>query len=124
MKRRFIVELGTGTDLHGANMTKAAARAVKDAVSHACLCGLVEILGRTSFEGILVQADVYVPKPEEVDTQALHALIPIGDREIRVLQGGMQVPGLEVACFAPGCSDIVMACAALTVWVDDQGSAD
>ena len=57
MKKRFIVEFGSGADLHGADMTKAAARAIKDAVSHACLCGLVEILGRSSFEGILVHAD-------------------------------------------------------------------
>ena len=31
--KRFVVELGTGADLHGADMTKAAVRAVKDAIS-------------------------------------------------------------------------------------------
>ncbi len=118
MKKRFIVEFGSGADLHGADMTKAAARAIKDAVSHACLCGLVEILGRSSFEGILVHAEVRVPDPGKVDVEALKAMIPIGEKEIVVEKGGMQVPGLEVACFAPGCSDIVMACAALTVYVD------
>ena len=33
MLQRYVVELGTGADLHGANMTKAAYRAVKDAIS-------------------------------------------------------------------------------------------
>ena len=120
MKRRFIIELGSGADLHGADMTKAAARAVRDAVSHACLCGIVDILGRTSFEGIYVHAEVRVPEPDEVDVEKLKALIPIGEKEIVVEKGGMRVPGLEVACFAKGSSDIVMACAALTVYVEDK----
>ena len=88
MKKRFIVEFGSGADLHGADMTKAAARAIKDAVSHACLCGLVEILGRSSFEGILVHAEVRVPDPGKVDVEALKAMIPIGEKEIVVEKGG------------------------------------
>ena len=43
-RKRFIVEIGTGIDIHGENATKAACRAVKDAVSRSCLCGLLEIL--------------------------------------------------------------------------------
>ena len=31
--KRFIVEIGTGVDLHGEDVTKAACRAVKDAIS-------------------------------------------------------------------------------------------
>ena len=43
--RRFIVELGMGSDLHGGDVTKAAMRAVRDAVSRSCLCGLFEVAG-------------------------------------------------------------------------------
>ena len=118
MLQRYVVELGTGIDLHGANMTKAATRAVKDAVSRSCLCGLVEILGRSSFQGVHVHVRLAVPEPEAVDKQAVLAAIPIGEKAIEVVPGGMRAPGLEVACFGPGCSDIVMACAALTVSVD------
>ncbi|MGD8844363.1 MAG: Lin0512 family protein [Desulfobacteraceae bacterium] len=32
-RKRFIVEIGTGADLHGKDVTKAACRAVKDAIS-------------------------------------------------------------------------------------------
>jgi uncharacterized protein (TIGR02058 family) len=39
-RKRFIVELGYGADLHGRDMTKAACRAVQDALSRNCLCGL------------------------------------------------------------------------------------
>lgn len=118
MKKRYVVELGTGADLHGADMTKAAVRAVKDAISRSCLCGLVEVLGRTRFEGVHVHVAVRVPDPSAVDTNAVLAAVPIGGKTIDVAQGGMQVPGLEVACFGPGCSDIVVACAALTVSVE------
>ena len=44
-KKRFVLEFGTGIDLHGEDNTKAACRAVKDAVSRSCLCGLLEIHG-------------------------------------------------------------------------------
>ena len=32
-RKRFIVELGNGADLHGEDVTEAACRAVKDAIS-------------------------------------------------------------------------------------------
>lgn len=118
MLQRFVVELGTGADLHGANMTKAATRAVKDAISRSCLCGLVEVLGRTTFQGVHVHARIAVPEPDLVDREAVLEAVPIGEKTIEVVAGGMRVRGIEVACFGPGCSDIVMACAALTVSVN------
>ena len=41
---RYIIEFGMGTDFHGQDVSKAAAKAVKDAVSRSCLCGLSEVL--------------------------------------------------------------------------------
>lgn len=116
--KRFAIEMGYGADLHGEDSTKAALRAVKDSVSRVCLCGLLEILGRDKFQGVHVHAKVGVPNAEAVDKQALLDAIPIGEKELTVCEGGMQVAGLEVPCFGPGVSAIVMACAALTVSVD------
>ena len=45
MWKRYLVEIGYGADLHGMDGMEAAARAVRDAVSHCCMCGLVETLG-------------------------------------------------------------------------------
>ena len=42
--KKFIVEFGMGTDFHGQDVTKAAKKAVKDAVSRSCLCGLEDVL--------------------------------------------------------------------------------
>ena len=48
--KKFIVEFGMGTDFHGQDVTKAAKKAVKDAVSRSCLCGLEDVLGLTDFK--------------------------------------------------------------------------
>lgn len=121
--KRFVIELGYGADLHGEDMTKAAVRAVKDSISHGCLCGLLEILGRDRFQGVHVDARVAVPDPEAVDREAVLAAIPIGEKTLSVVQGGMKAAGLEVPSFGPGVSAIVMACAALTVSVDMEAPA-
>lgn len=116
--QRFAIELGYAADLHGEDMTKAAVRAVRDAVSRICLCGIMEICGRDRFQGVHVHAIVAVPDPDGVDRDAVLACIPIGEATLTLVPGGLTVPGIEVPCFAPGVSNIVAACAALTVSID------
>ncbi|CCH50411.1 Lin0512 family protein [Pseudodesulfovibrio piezophilus] len=123
-RKRFAVELGYAADLHGEDMTKAVVRAVRDAVSRICLCGLVEICGRDRFQGVFVHADIAVPQPEQVDHSAVLAAIPIGETSLNVTVGGMSVPGMEVPCFAPGVSNIVVACAALTVSIETDMASE
>ncbi|WP_027721776.1 Lin0512 family protein [Maridesulfovibrio zosterae] len=117
-RKRFAIELGYAADLHGEDMTKAAVRAVRDAVSRICLCGIVEICGRDKFQGVYVHADIAVPFPDEVDQEAVLASIPIGETSLNMTEGGLSVPGIEVPCFAPGVSNIVVACAALTISIE------
>jgi uncharacterized protein (TIGR02058 family) len=62
-RQRFIVEIGTGIDIHGENVTKAACRAVKDAVSRSCLCGLLEILALKSLEDVQVDIQTVFINP-------------------------------------------------------------
>lgn len=119
-RKRFIVELGTGADLHGRDMTKAACRAVKDAVSRSCLCGLVEILGIHDLDQVHVDILVACPDPEAVAAEAVAAQVPIGTKTVRAVLGGMEAPGLCVDRFASGCDTIVVAVAAVTVFVDTQ----
>ncbi len=117
-RQRYAIELGYGADLHGEDMTKAALRAVKDAMSRTCLCGLVEVHGRDGFGGVHVDVQVAVPDPAQVDLKALEKAVPIGTVSAGAQQGGMRAQGLEVECFGPGCSSIICACASLTVYVD------
>ncbi len=118
-RKRFVIELGYGADLHGADMTKAATKAVKDAVSRSCLCGLVEIHNRGDFRGVHVAIEVAVPEPDKVDLAAIEKVVPVGTVSARAVAGGLRTPGICVECFGPESSDIVAAVAALTVYVDD-----
>ena len=43
--KRFLVEFAMGTDLHGQNVTKAACKAVRNAISNCFLCGISDCLG-------------------------------------------------------------------------------
>jgi uncharacterized protein (TIGR02058 family) len=112
---RFIVEIGTGIDLHGEDVTKAACRAVKNAISSSCLCGLVEILGIQDLGAVDVEILVAAPRPQDVDLDQVMAEVPIGRKTARAVEGGMISKGLCVARFAPDCSQIVVANAAVTV---------
>lgn len=117
-QKRFIVELGTGADLHGMDDTKAARRAVRDAIGRSCLCGLVEVLGKTRFEGVHVSVQIACPHPEQLDEDAVLAEIPVGTRSLTATRGGMLADGICVADFARDCDTIVVANAAVTVFVD------
>lgn len=116
-RKRFIVELGTGVDLHGMNVTKAACRAVRDAIGRSCLCGLVEILAKTQLQDIQVDILIACPFPDQVDFEAVKAEVPIGIKTARAELGGMQAAGLCVQEFGEDCDTIVVANAAVTVSV-------
>ena len=64
---RYIIEFGMGTDFHGQDVSKAAAKAVKDAVSRSCLCGLSEVLRLEDLNQVKITVTVAVPRPEEVN---------------------------------------------------------
>jgi len=115
--KRFIVELGTGIDLHGQDVTKAATRAVKDAISRSCLCGLVEILGLEDLDEMEVEVLVAVPEPERVNGEEVLKAIPFGKKQIQVVPGGLSAPGLYVEELGDESEAIVVANAAVTVRV-------
>lgn len=117
-RKRYIVEIGTGIDIHGENVTKAACRAVKDAVSRSCLCGLLEILGLKNLEDIKVDIHVASPNPGQVDLEQVMAEVPIGRKSARAVEGGMTAQGLCVPQFAPECDQIIVANAAVTVFIN------
>ena len=66
---RCITEMGMGVDVHGRDATKAAKRAVSDAIRHSSL-GFVRMLGKTPHD-MLVDVTIGVPNPEAVDTSAV-----------------------------------------------------
>ncbi len=91
--KRMILEMGTGNDLHGGDYTKAAIRAVQDALHHSSLT-MIRTLG---VDKKMVQVDVTigVQKPDSVDTDAVKATLPLGKISVRAVKGGLDVPNDE-----------------------------
>lgn len=115
--KRFVVEIGTGADLHGGDVTKAAQRAIKDAVSRSCLCGLFEIVGMTDPNQMHIEVKVGCPHPERINREEVLKAVPFGSTRLEVVPGGLTVRGLELPELGEG-DNIVVAVAALTVYVD------
>jgi len=94
--KRYLLEIGTGVDLHGEDYTKAAKRAVKDAISGCSMIGLRSCCGLKNREEVnekvLVDVTVAVPEPDKVDSKAVLEELPEGARRIKVVQGGMRFP--------------------------------
>ncbi len=116
MLKRYIVELGMGVDLHGGNITKAAIKAVKDATSKSCLCGLEDILNIDPLK-MVVHVKIGCTDPDKVDKNEVLKAIPVGKGEIEVVKGGLGIQGLEVPAFGNG-NAIQAAIAGVTVFVD------
>ncbi len=116
-RKRFIVELGTGIDLHGEDVTEASCRAVRDAISKSCLCGLLEILELKGLDQVEIAILVACPNPDRVDLEKVKEVVPIGRKSATAVLGGMETQGLCVPQFGPECDRIMVANAAITVWV-------
>ena len=87
--KRVILEMGTGNDLHGGDYTKAALRAVQDALHHSSL-SLVRSLG-LDIKTMQVEVMIGVPKPELVDKAAVLAVLPHGTGTVKVVEGGLEI---------------------------------
>lgn len=116
--KRYLIEIGTGVDMHGGDMTKAACKAVKDAMSHCCMAGIREIHGAGP-EKIALRVQISCPKPEELDRDRV--LEPVSfyeDVELVPVPGGAAERGLHVAEMGAG-ETLVVAVAIITVYLKD-----
>lgn len=100
-----------GVDVHGNDSTKAACRAVSDAIRHSSLPMFQEVRERGG--KMLVEVTVGVPDPASVKVDAVRRELPHGEVTVRSVNGGLRVPG----------SDTLIACAAITVSVEYPESA-
>ena len=89
-QKRVILEMGAGNDLHGGDYTKAALRAVQDALHHSSL-SMLRSLGIDSKTQMFVEVTIGVQAPEKVDTEAVEASLPHGIVTVRAVKGGLDV---------------------------------
>src|ERR1700744_5050483 len=91
--KRMVLEIGMGTDIRGADPTKAAVRALRDALWHNSL-GVANALGLDT-DSLKLEAPIGALPPEKFATQQVPAILPR----------------------APGPCPCVEGCLASTCWV-------
>jgi uncharacterized protein (TIGR02058 family) len=117
-RKRFIIEMGMGIDQHGQDPTVAAARAVRNAIAHNALLGIWEVAGLSHPNEMIVEVQVAVPYPEAVHSEEVLAVLPFGQKSLNLETGGMVVPGRAIAELADKNDEMLIAVAAVTVWVE------
>jgi uncharacterized protein (TIGR02058 family) len=111
--KRIILEMGSGNDLHGGDYTKAALRAVQDALHHSSL-SFIRTLG-LDIHQMQVEVTIGVQRPEMVDIEKVRTSLPYGVVTARAVKGGLDVPQEE------GHDLAVIASAAIAVRFDLPG---
>ena len=87
--KRMVLQIGMGTDIRGGDDTKAAVRAVRDALWHNSL-NIATALGQP-LDAMHVEVTVGVPRPGSVDRSAVLAVLPYGKGTVTVVEGGLEI---------------------------------
>ncbi len=87
--QRWITEMGMGVDVHGGDYTKAAERAVSDALRHSSL-GFFTHTGKTAHD-MHVEVVIEVARPEAIDLDRIKAQVPYGTVTVTPRAGGLDV---------------------------------
>ena len=92
-KTRVILELGSGNDLHGSDYTKAALRAVQDALHHSSLSFVRTLkVDKTKLD---VEVTIGVQRPERLDLDKIKQSLPLGNVTVKAVKGGLDVADPE-----------------------------
>lgn len=108
--KRMVLQIGMGTDIRGRDYTKAAVRALRDALWHNSL-SVASALGQ-HVDAMRVEVTIGVPRPDLVDREAVLAVLPHGTGTVDVIEGGLEIANDE------GTSATVVANAAAVVRLD------
>jgi len=108
--KRIILEMGAGNDLHGGDYTKAALRAVQDALHHSSLSFIRAL--NLDIKKMQVAVTIGVQQPGKVDAERVRTSLPYGEVTVVVKKGGLDVPDDD------GRDTAVIASAAIVVSFD------
>lgn len=114
--KRIILECGTGNDLYGRDYTKAACRAVQDALHHSSL-SLFTTLGLDR-DAMRVEVTIGVQQPDAIDAARVAQEIPYGDVRVTARRGGLDVPDTTRPPVNGEVERTVIATAAVAAYVE------
>ena len=87
--KRIILEMGTGNDLYGMDYTKAAKRAVQDAIHHSSLTLFKSLdIDPNTME---IELNLAAQEPEKIDLAAAAAELPYGKVTPKGIFGGLNI---------------------------------
>lgn len=90
MEKLFFVQIGTGVDLHGQDITKAAIRAVENAIHYNSMPGLRSVLPENRLDNMKVNIKLAVPcDKDKLDVEKIKAVLPYGQKTVEIIDGGM-----------------------------------
>ena len=89
-KHRVLTEFGMGTSLRRQDYTQAAKRALQDALWHNSI-NMAELFGFPK-EAMIIDVEIAVQEPSQVDKAALLDIFPYGQPSVTVHHGGLDVP--------------------------------
>ena len=110
--QRFIIEMGMGNDQYGQDYTKAAARAIEDAIRHSAI-PMFEATSLTH-DQMRVQVTIGVQQPDAVDCEALAEKLPRGRAKVTAVFGGLDVTNPDTG------KTLVIASAAVEAFLPRQ----
>ncbi|MEO0638066.1 MAG: Lin0512 family protein, partial [Pseudomonadota bacterium] len=84
--KRVIFEMGTGNDLYGRDYTKAACRAVQDAIHHSSLTFFRTLQLEPS--AMQIELTVAAQQPDAVDCVRVSEELPYGEVVVKAVPGG------------------------------------
>lgn len=87
--KRVAVEFGMGSDLRGEDYTKAAVRALKDALWHNALT-IADALGFER-DAMIVHVQIGVARPDLVDCCKVAQVLPYGTASVEAVPGGLDI---------------------------------
>lgn len=91
MKKRYVTEMGMGVDVHGGDYTKAATRAISDAIRHSSL-NFFDHIGKT-VDDMIITVKLGAGDPDSINKEKVAEGVPFGKVTIEPVKGGLDVPG-------------------------------
>ena len=88
--KRYFTEMGMGVDVHGGDYTKAAQRAVSDAIRHSSINLFPHI--QYDRQDMQLQVKIGAQQPEKIDTAEVAKVLPYGTVTVLPEAGGLDVP--------------------------------